>query len=171
MTTRYYKVIDKEILEMFGEYYVLRTEVQKKANTFGEKYGLGEGGFRRQGMWGINLIGFDCTWSAHGQLKDNEMWTKPKDGYIRPKVKKGSVPHEEFKTLCGELYISGSEIEKRIGFNHMDYFPKQPGYQYRSNQNLMIFMMPESCDAVKGCVEITNIEYIKEINENTVLTG
>lgn len=164
VTTRYYKVTDENILKTFSDYYAQRIESQKKADVFGEKYGLGEGGFKVYGMWMLTLVGFECSWFTHSKLKNKELWTQPKDGYTRPKVKKGSAPHEEFKNLCRGIYINSSEIEGQIGFNHMDFFPQCPGYQYIGNKNLMIFKMPESCESVKGCIEISNIEYIKECN-------
>ena len=163
MTTRYYKVVDKNTLKMFADYYEKRIDAQKKANTFGGTHGLGDGGFNSFGMWDARLTGFECTWEAHRLLKNKELWTIPKDGYTRPKVKKGSALHEEFKNLCREIDIDISNIENQIGFNHMDFFPKRPGYQYKAKENSMVFLMPESCDSVKGCTEITNIEYIKEI--------
>lgn len=162
MTTRYYKLEDEKILSAFSEYYSERQSLQDKGNTLGKKFNLGDAGFKYIGMWGLYLAGFECTRSEHNNLADKELWTLPKDGYTRPKVKKGSEPYNQFKKACEELAIDGSKIEELIGFNHMDFFPAQPGYRYRGKENSMIFLMPESCDSVKGCIEITNIEYIKE---------
>lgn len=165
MTTRYYKLEDESILKAFSEYYAKRDYLQNEGDSLGKEFGLGSAGFKQHGMWDLMLYGFECTYSERNKLVDKELWILPKDGYTRPKVKKGSVPYDKFMAAYRKLSIDASEIEDLIGFNYMDFFPCRPGYEYKGKKNLMIFLMPDKCDSVNGCSEITNIEFMELSND------
>mgnify|MGYP000524611438 CR=1 FL=1 len=160
MTTRYYRVTDETILKAIIEYFELLKTTQKKGDEVAKEFGFINASFSRFGMWDASLTGFACSRITYNDRDDKELWIIPKKGYTRPRVKKGSKVYDKYAATCSNLRIIGDDMEKMLGFSHLSFFPTSPGYTFKLDKKIMVFTMPESCEAVNGCVEITNVEYL-----------
>lgn len=160
MTTRYYKVEDKALLNAISGHFDKRDKSVDKGNKLAEKHGFKKAGFIQDDMWGIHLAGFKCYFHDHAKREDKELWRRPVKDHTAPKSKKSDL-NKEYDTACKELRIDGRAMEDLVGFGFLTYFPSSAGFSYKKDKNQFIFIMPESCDAVKGSKEITNIEFIE----------
>jgi len=166
MTTRYFKVTDPAMLAAMADLVDERQAAQKVADAFASAHGLTQAVFYLRGLYGQTLAGFKCSRSDHSKREDRDEWTIPKEGITRPKVKKSSPLYKAYNLMSKEVAVDGKELEELFGFNRLTYFPTSPGYTYKPRHNSMVFMMPESCDKVNGCVEITNVEYLQLENKH-----
>lgn len=166
MTTRYYKVVDQNIIDVLKDYYDRLKKNQKEANKLAKKYGFEKAVFRGFGMWEATLSAFKCSYMQYRSRDDKSMWTKPdRNNETRPKKIKESSIYKEFYDLSDKLKITEKEISNKIGFGYMDYFPARPGFLYDQENNLLIFKMPTKCTKLKGAIEISNIEYMELIEK------
>jgi hypothetical protein len=166
MNTRYFKVVDTDALKTLRDLMDRRLAAQETAEEFARRHGFKKAAFYRVGMHGVELAGFECTRFEHTKRADSDLWTIPKDGYTRVKVKKGSDLYESYAALMAAVRINSSFVDEVFGFSGYTYVPNRPGFTYRMDDQLAVFLMPDACNRVPGCAEISNIEYRELLHES-----
>jgi len=160
-TSRYFQVVSKKIINELNKHYE-KIEVNRiKADDLAKNFGFESSACHRFHLWDFSLSGFVCHKSEHFKRVDKEWWIIPKNSYTWPRKKKDSPYYAEYEAARKELKINSDSIDELIGFNSMSFFPTTPGFHINYDKNLVIFIMPESCNSVEGSKEISNIEYIK----------
>lgn len=164
MTSRYFHLTDSTMLEAVKKNRNQVKAAEEKAQEFADQHGLGTPGFIRWSLFDSKLHGFKTNNSS---LELDGWFVRPKDGYTRPRVKKGSPILEQFKTLVNETHVNDSELSKILGWSSLDFFPCRPGLyaNYKSTPLVVVFVTNESTTSLPGCVEISNIEYL-QLKEN-----
>lgn len=154
--TRYFLAEDIAIIEAIKKNNDDREASKNKAALFAADNKLGMPIFMRHGIFDMFLSGFE----SKGSEIDCALMTKPKDGLFRPKRVKNSKLSIAFSALCKEVDISGKATEDVLGWNRLTFFPASPGCNFKPLSDLFLFMLPARVSELKGCKEITNIEYL-----------
>jgi len=161
MTTRYYKVTCEEIIKEIALIFNKQIESIRIAEQFAKKHGLGSPSFKRWNMFDLFLDGFEMSRKEFDlNYRDGGLWCIPKNGTSAPRSRKSSKIHQDYKKLWSEVNVDDKHLHEVLGWNHLSFFPTSPGLHSRVDDDLAIFMMPDSCCELKGCIEISNIEYM-----------
>jgi len=159
--SRYYLVEDEKIISMIKDIIEQKTKAWKKAEEWAKSNNVGEPVFMRWNIFDSRLHGFRTYGNNYkSELLDWDYWTKPKKRMIWPKAKKGSKLLSEFRRLQKECEVYDKAVHELLGWNVIDHFPTSPGFNY-DGENNMAFVTANSWESMKGCKEITNIEFIE----------
>lgn len=160
MTKRYFKVIDKKIIDAFKEISINRQNLYAEANAFGRS--LNKTPLYVTGQDRIAIAGFQMS-QEEWYRGDKENWTKPVNGCS--KVKKSAKDKELLKkyyeTVKNINPVSFMPLYDILGFNYLDLFPGSIGWSYKEGRDYALFSLSSAwpeCSSIEAH-ELTGSEY------------
>ena len=165
--TRYFKVTDQNILDAFEKHHDLSRENRKKANEWAKTIGADEIHFYRWGLFGFCFGGVKPR-EITGELRAKCRKNCDRNGLTGPVKARDPKLYAEWNKQNNALRIDGREIEDAVGFNELSFLPSVPGMYYSPDDRFLGWAMPDRVKAedLKGCVEITNIEWLEATKES-----
>lgn len=166
MTSRYYKLTDQNIIDAVVAHHKERDAAFDEAKDFAEKHGLGKPLFGSFNLFDARLHGFKPNGS---QLELDGWFTQPRNGSVNPKARKGSPILNDYKKLVSSCRVDDTQLHKVLGWTPLDMFPTRPGLllDISGEVKIIVFIVSEGVNALNGCEEITNIEYLELKNQKS----
>jgi hypothetical protein len=160
--TRYFKVVDQTIVDAYKKHAETGHDNRKKANAWAKTIGAERIHFYRRGLFGSTFGGVkprEITDELRAKCRKNT----DRNGLTGPAKSRDPVLYAEWHRQKQELCTSGKEIEDLVGFNELSFFPTSPGMHYNLDSGFLGWIMPDhvTTEHLKGCVEITNIDWIE----------
>ena len=157
---RYFKLEDQATFNAIQAHNARNAELRAQVVEWAESVGFGKPEFFRDGLFGQTLEGFKPTGTADAV---RQVCTKPSRlRLIRPRA--SGRGHDKallaaYRAQWAKSKTYDEPLEPLIGFNQLSFFPSFPGY--KGDADYFVWVMPDRVTEVKGCVEITNIEFLE----------
>ncbi|MCK4957777.1 MAG: hypothetical protein KAT00_00215 [Planctomycetes bacterium] len=165
--SRYFKIVDETIIEGVLAHMKHVKSRRAVAIQWAKDRGFCDGVlFYRDGMFGTRVGGL--THDRNTPVALREKCTKPKrpNYEIRPKKTADKDLWASYAAMCAEVFVAGSETDELIGFGEMTFFPFSPGFHFSTVDLTGFWTMQDRVTEVKGCVEVTNIEYLEATKDD-----
>lgn len=163
--TRYFKVIDDEIIDGL----IKNEERNKQVRALATKWAK-DNGFSGEVLFYLkNLVGTRVDSLVVDRSTPAELLAKcrkpkyPKGHHQRTTTPKKSADKELYKSyhdMVAAANAISTNVYDLIGFDEFSFFPSSVGYSMRFETRSVFWLVPDSVKEVKGCVEVTNVEFI-----------
>lgn len=162
--SRYFKVTDQTIIDGLKGHLALKGKLQDRAREWARSVGAENIYFYQDGFFGQRLGGFKPS-ECSDELREKCTIKRDRNGLIWPKKTVDRELYAAFRQVWDEVRVPSSETDELIGFDELSFFPTRPGVFVSKDRTFVGYVMPDHVTEVKGCAEITNIDWIEATKE------